>query len=224
MCDCKTWPPTLVPNPGGDADGDTLNYSLLFSPDGSGLHPVVTGVTDPAADFDPVATSGSAPSLGTFVRVVASDGFNATPAETSLDFGGSDDAVRLRQYNTHGGRLPGMCSRDGCFKVKRHTLVAQNVSAGATSEVELTLVVVAVPDTLCTVNGVGAGEVIPVASGIALPPSGRTRQNIDLTFDCGGLGAAAIDLDFVLSAQVRTTNGFDLTPANNAIEKAQTVK
>jgi len=56
------------------------------------------------------------------------------------------------------------------------------------------------------------------------PQPGRTRQNIDLTFDCGGLGAAAIDLDFVLSAQVRTTNGFDLTPANNAIEKAQTVK
>ena len=64
---------------------------------------------------------------------------------------------------------------------------------------------------------------IPVATGIALPPSGRTRRNIDLTFACEP-AAAAIDLDFVLSAQVRTTNGFDLTPANNSIEKTQTVK
>ncbi len=64
---------------------------------------------------------------------------------------------------------------------------------------------------------------ILVASEIALPPSGRTRQNIDLTFACAP-SAAAIDLDFVLVARVRTTTGFDLNTANNVIEKTQTVK
>jgi hypothetical protein len=209
---------------GSDADGDPLNYTVFYAPDGASETVVDSVLSNTSVTFSPTDISTTIPSLAAIVRIRANDGFNVDDTRASLSFGGNADPIFLKQYRTHGPGLPGMCSKKGCAAHKRHTLVAKNVLSDSNVRADFTLVVDAVPQQGCTVNGEGIGGVISVAEAITIPPGRQIRQDTELRFVCTDGSGSLIGQDFLLRARVTTTNGFDLTPANNELTKSQTIR
>jgi hypothetical protein len=67
-----------------DADGGSLHFDLLFSPDrGESWLPLATGLSEPAYTFQ----SGQIPaSSAALIRVIATDGFHTTVDESDAPF------------------------------------------------------------------------------------------------------------------------------------------
>jgi hypothetical protein len=68
---------------GSDADGDSLTYSVLYSPDGTNWVPLGTGITETQLFVNATELAGGS---GAKVRVLASDGINTSTDESDGSF------------------------------------------------------------------------------------------------------------------------------------------
>jgi len=160
------------------------------------------------------SVGGAASTVTTLLQLEVSE--PSTPPPPAAD-------VAVKRYGTRGPFLPGMCSRLNCDMDKTHTVVVENLGPQSAT-VDVKIMVDAVPSNICTVNGVGAGGALDVASGILLDPGARFSQNIDLFFQCSPASNQFIGQDYVLRAHVESVDAGDPNPDNNDEVKTQTVK
>jgi len=88
-----------------DNDGDEVHYTVLYSTDGASWSPIAVDVPNPSLDMDPLPLAGQlAGSENAKFRILASDGFNTTSADT--------ESVKITRKTPHAFiRVP----MDGSF-------------------------------------------------------------------------------------------------------------
>jgi len=203
-----------------DADNDELTYTVFYSPDGVEKVLIAAEISDSIAIID---FSLQPPQPGAYITIDARDGFNVTQGQAVVSMT-SNDTYLLKQYSTRGPNLSGMCSATGCSKLKRHTLVGKNYSA-ETLTAKYTIRVDSTPDPSCTVNGVGVGGIIEIASDIDIAANAQHRQIVDLVFECSSNLTSVVAKDFLLTGIISSTNFIDNTNGlNNQITINQTVR
>ena len=69
---------------GSDADGDELNYSVLYSRDGNSIELIASGIAETSSTFDLFDAQGVGPSGAAFFRVVVSDGLDSSETKELL--------------------------------------------------------------------------------------------------------------------------------------------
>lgn len=205
---------------GSDVDNDPLTYTVIYSPDGVEKI-VITALTPNTAVS--INLLSSPPQPEAFILIKVSDGFNTAERQELLNISTGIDPYLLKQYNTRGPNLSGMCSTTHCVKTKIHTLVGKNLSDQVLT-VNFSVMVNATPDASCTVNGAFAGEVVTLASAININPGSHYRLNSALNFECNNL-PSIIGQDFILTGKIFSTNILDVeNTVNNEITKTQTVR
>jgi hypothetical protein len=207
-----------------DGDGDSLLHTVIYSPDGTSVHVVGSVIFGNSVDFDMSALSATALTVDGYILVQANDGFNVSETRAPLILGAGDDVVVMKQYNTHGPNLPGMCSRKACLVNKNHTLVAKNLTRDQVILADMDIHIDAVPEPGCTVNSLDVGDSIAAAINVEIQPGAQHRQNIELEFTCPTGATTSIGQDFVLRAIVTPKNGIDLIAGNNETLSTQTVR
>ncbi len=207
-----------------DPDGNDLEYSVYYSPDGRLKTLVHAGISATRAVINLTGLDGVGPSELAFVQVVASDGFNSGEDQVSLNFDEITDRIALKQFNTRGPNIPGMCSRKNCIALKRHTLVAINPSNESDATVSLEIKVLSTPDPACTVNSALQGGSVNVASDILLRSGSSGRFDVELRFECPLPLDLNLASDFLLEATVRLYGAIDPVQGNNSSMKNQTVR
>jgi hypothetical protein len=210
-----------------DTDGDSLNYNVYYAPDGayeSLVYHALTDSEEKLVDINLVDSNGAGPTEQAYVVVEASDGFNRAENRVLLNLGDKTDRIALKQYNTRGPNLPGMCSRYNCVKNKRHTLVASNPDSTVSVVADLRLRLVSMPDPACTVNGFLEGDELTVGSSILFNPGQSVREDVELEFICPTTVEPGEMSSFELEAYVWPLGSLDPISSNNSILKSQTVR
>jgi hypothetical protein len=134
---------------GADLDGDDLTYTLLYSPNGVSLQPLAVDLETTTFSFD--LDTVTPRTIGAFLRVRASDGFNVAEDEVGIepvfaildvDANGAvqpltDGLLVLRhQFGFSGGALVNGAIGAGCGRCTAVDIASYQASIGAQLDVD----------------------------------------------------------------------------------------